>query len=157
MEDFKIVRVPNDYKSKKSIESFFISVNSDFYPSLIDRINSKSNLNNFTTYIDKILENGFCYGVEYKNKIVGLLVLYANDLNTNIAYIPILTIHRDYHNMGLASRLMKIAQKDAKSQGMRVINVETWKENSNAINFYLKNQFEIIHSTDEKIELRLTL
>jgi ribosomal protein S18 acetylase RimI-like enzyme len=157
MEDFKIIRIPNNYKSKKSIESFFISVNSDFYPSLIDRINSKSNLKTFTAYIDKILENGFCYGVEFKSKIVGLLVLYANDLNANIAYIPILSIHRDYHNMGLATRLMKIAQRDAMSEQMRVIKVETWKENINAINFYKKNQFEIIHSTDEKIEMRLTL
>jgi len=119
----------------KRIHRFLIKISDDFVPPLKQKVDLKE-------YTLKLLNNAIIQTAVEKEKIVGLIAFYCNNLDTKIAYISIIGVNKNYRGRGIGNKLLKNAINYIRSNGFREIELETW-ENSSAQNLYIKNGFGI--------------
>lgn len=74
---------------------------------------------------------------------IGMLAIGKVKWN-NTARIWDISIDQKYQRCGLGTQLLKFSEKRVRSWGCRAIVVECQSSNSKAIEFYLKNGFELI-------------
>ena len=81
-----------------------------------------SNKIDFNQYITKVLENGnILLGINENNQIMGFITFYNNDLISNIAYISVVCIDKDFRGQGVGKSLLKKVIITIKSTGMKKI------------------------------------
>lgn len=78
-----------------------------------------------------------------EGKPVGMLAYYANDHQSQIAYITFLAVLPEFQGQGIAKILMKKGIQNCQQNKMKEIKVETWEENALVIRFYEKFDFLI--------------
>lgn len=79
--------------------------------------------------------------VAYSADVLGYIAVYANDMQTKVAYITLFAIKPDYQRCGIGYRLLKEAELIAIQRGLSRIRLEVQKSNIKAIQFYRKNGF----------------
>ena len=72
---------------------------------------------------------------------VGLAAIYANDLETRMAYITMFGVKDEYGRSGIGGKIMDACAELALSRGMDRIRLEVLDSNERAIRFYTKNGF----------------
>ena len=93
----------------------------------------------------------------WKNdSLMGLAAVYCNDLLTNVAYLTLLGVRREFRACGLGSKLFAEAINQATTSGMKAMQLETW-EGSPAIDLYKKQGFRLIDRTFERTDGVATL
>jgi ribosomal protein S18 acetylase RimI-like enzyme len=134
--------------SHLDIQAHLIACNDYFMPPL----NSYVDVDDYSL---KIFNKALRYEFFKDLNLIGLLAVYVN--KDNKGFITNLSVDGSCKGFGLGKKLLDFGVLDLKKRGVQKIDLEVFKFNQKAVNFYLKNQFEIINSTDEKIEMRLTL
>lgn len=89
---------------------------------------------------------------------LGYVSMYANNMQTKVAYISMFCIREEYQQLHLGTALMKRAVEVAGEKGMKIIRLEVLKENTKAQKFYLHNGFRMVsdnHTTSILMEYRL--
>lgn len=136
--------------------NYLESVQSDFNPPLFQRINVKSDVKTIEDYAAKLLRNANVYAISgvTRDDIHGIIAIYTNNVDTLKAYIPILSVKKEYSGKGLAHKLIRSAEDCAFKNGMKTIDVKTWPDNKKAISLYEKCGFTQILRDDLNIYLR---
>lgn len=132
---------------KVQLLDFLNSVNEDFNPPLTEKVCLEE-------YVKKITEKAELI-IEYvDDDIVGMVVLYCNDVISGIAYIPFCAVRKEFRGKGIARQLMMNAIKVAKDRGMSVLGIHS--NNIIAIKLY-KNIGFITKEFGEREYLELNL
>lgn len=101
-------------------------------------------------YAEKIFCNGvFYYITNHKNKIMGILAAYMNDVENRNAYLTFLAIKDGYRGMGAGRKLLCVVEDDAKKSGMTSMRLEVRKNNVDAINFYKAYGYFYLNNASE--------
>lgn len=74
--------------------------------------------------------------------MLGYAAMYANDLETKIAYITLVAVKPEYQGRHIGKSLLCACESLARQRGMRGIKLEVSKENDNAIAFYKRFGFQ---------------
>ena len=130
---YVVVNKNNKYDANELIE--FVEEIDDLFPI---KISSKVNI---PEYINKLLEKGIIVIAKNNNKIIGVVTGYINDFERKEAYISMVGIKKEYQNKGIGKILVNIFSNIAFNSKFERIKLETHRDNSNAINFYKRNNF----------------
>ena len=81
----------------------------------------------------------FC--VAYTDDVIGYVAMYANDLQSETAYITLIAVRRENQKVGVGSALIAWCESTAIGRGMRQLRLEVAKDNTNARSFYERHGF----------------
>jgi ribosomal protein S18 acetylase RimI-like enzyme len=121
--------------SFSEFQSFINSVEQDFVPPLLERINVRN-------YYDKLSRYALFAICRVNGKIVGMCAFYCNDKVTKKAHATLLAVQRIYRKQGIASALFRNMFDYAKEAGMNVIGLYT--NNPAACKLYKEMDFRIM-------------
>ncbi len=152
-----IKKLQNNKKDINRLALFFEKVNHLFVPELKDRISSKSTVISFKEYAMKVLKNASCLSYENEFEIVGIIVVYHNDMINNKAYIPILAVNSNYEGRGIATQLVLNTIELCEESNIKILFVNTWSSNKQAKRLYEKLGFEINEQNKNEIKFKLVL
>lgn len=110
---------------------------SDVFPHLCEKIES------FEAYAAKLSQYAEVYVGTENADAFGIVVFYANDVQTKTAYISLIGIKRSAQGKGLGYWLLTKCQEVCRSRGMTTLSLEVDCDNDNAISFYQRNGFVI--------------
>lgn len=111
-------------------------------------------------YVQKILKLGHCLISFDNKKIVGILIYYDNDIETNTAFLSLVSVDKEYRNQGIASKMINHLIKNMENVDyIKYIDVPTHITNETAIILYKKFGFKFtgIKKEDNTIILRKVL
>lgn len=131
-------------KNEKTNEiiNFLTKIGDDFDIHLSNRVNIEE-------YTKKVLKNGLAIVAEKDNKIIGILLMYANNTLTKEAYISLIGVDKLYRHQHVATKLLEEGINIAKNNDMETIKLYTHKKNINAQKMYEKNNFVQVESDRE--------
>lgn len=128
------IKISNQHLTFDQFHSFIKEVEQDFVPPLLDRVN-------IAEFYNKVNSLAVLYGCYCKDELIGLCIFYANDFETQKAYMTFLAVDRKYRGNNIAGELLKDACIYAKEQGMESIGLHTY--NIIAKECYIKNGFSL--------------
>jgi ribosomal protein S18 acetylase RimI-like enzyme len=96
----------------------------------------------FEKYFDNL------YVLEDNGKIPGFCIYFEN-------FLHILMVDVNIQRGGLGSLLLKHVERELTKNGNKLLKLETFKENRQAMNFYTKHGWKVVRSEEEK-ELNVT-
>lgn len=105
------------------------------FPHLHEKISS------YEEYAYKLSRYAKVYVYKDLDKNIGILVLYANDMNNKIAYISLIGVDKSFEGKGIGKRLLNHAIQISKECGMNELKLEVDLDNERAIRFYKLNGF----------------
>ncbi|MCP3775992.1 GNAT family N-acetyltransferase [Paenibacillus sp. MZ04-78.2] len=111
----------------------------DCFPLSID-----SRVGNLGSYAIKLAEHAFVYVTQDNGEITGVVVFYANDSSTKVAYLSQIAVSVLHQNKGIGSLLLQFSCDLSKEYGMTKMKLEVDNSNSKAISHYEKHKFTII-------------
>ena len=121
--------------SKDAFRRFITRISDDFVPPLLPRID----IDNYYTKLSSLASTVFC--VEDEN-IVGLITTYCNNMDTKMAYTPLVGVDKDYRGRHIATEMMERTKIYAKQCRMKKIGIHT--NNPHARDLYIKCGFKLI-------------
>lgn len=119
-------------------KNFVESINPDFTPSLLERIN-------ISEYYKKLTSLATIITCRENNNIIGFCAMYNNDYKNQIGYITLVGVIKAFRHKGIASNLISHAKKIAKANGMNRIYIHT--NSPIAKSCYQSAGFSIIEET----------
>ena len=114
-----------------------------FTPPLIEKIPD------LTNYAKKLYCNAEVYTVGDGN-FLGFIAFYANDSNSKIAYITLISVLPYAQKRGLGKTLLNLCIDISKVKGMSSLKIEVNKDNEKALHFYNKYGFEFCGEASTK-------
>lgn len=96
---------------------------------------------NIQQLAEKLLEKGTVLAIIEKEKIVGAVGMYANDVVTKTAYMSVLAVVPAFSSKGIATKIITDAFYHARNAGMEKVYLYTHKTNAGAIALYKKLGF----------------
>lgn len=135
---------------RKLLMDFLKEVDRYFSPNL-------SQKTELSVFCDKLLRKAKLF-VSYSGggKIIGLVALYANDFSNRYAYIPIVAVHKDFRNKGIAKTLVESAISYVRSMSrkeIRTLGIHT--NNEVALHLYLEKGFVKLDEKDGRSYLEM--
>lgn len=100
-----------------------------------------SHKTNISEYVEKVLSNGIVFAYMIDGEIAGVVLGYANDIQTNIAYLSLLCVKPEFQNKGIAKKLVEQFKEYCSEAGMKRITLYTHVTNTKAIELYKKHGF----------------
>ncbi len=96
---------------------------------------------NLSDLAQKLIEKGYvCLAVD-NDAIVGMVGFYANNFDTKVAYISVVSVSNEYQRRGIAKELLCRALDICNENGMKTCVLYTHKTNNGAIAMYKKLGF----------------
>ncbi|MBE7036418.1 MAG: GNAT family N-acetyltransferase [Ruminococcaceae bacterium] len=120
---------------KEVLTRYLKQVDQDFPIPLSEKVDLEE-------YSDKILLNGIGFVHIVEENIAGAILFYANDLETKMAYISVLSVSSAYRKRGIAQGLLTTCLQKCEAMGYQTICLHTHKTNYGAISLYEKNGFQ---------------
>ncbi len=102
----------------------------------------------------KFLENGYVYLALDEDNPIGMVGFYANDAQTNSAYISVVGVTQTYQRKGIAWKLINKSLVLCKENGMTSCVLYTHKTNAGAIAMYEKLGFTAERDPDRQDDIR---
>ncbi|MBR6524011.1 MAG: GNAT family N-acetyltransferase [Clostridia bacterium] len=102
------------------------------------------------SFAEKIYTNGFCI-VCKEEDTAGLIAFYANDYDTNTAYITSLLVDKKCRGMGIATELVQRVESICFANGFKQVKLEVNKANLPAISLYEKLGYKSDSEKEESI------
>lgn len=146
MENSEIIKIGCQLQ-KKEIYEFLVKCNGLFVKKLSSIVDLK-------TYSEKLSNNSrqICYYIE--DELIGMWVLYVNDLKDKTAFIPIICVLEQYHKRGIGGKLYKEAAKYVKKMGFNSFMLEVYRSDDRARAIYQSFGFKIIEKRKDKLILK---
>lgn len=142
-----------------------IRINSVEYSVLLDHLASCSELFDppLSTYVDipeysrKIKENSTTVEYWIKKKLAGVVAVYYNDLYTKTGFITNISVIKEYHGMGIATKLLSRTIKIGKKAGFSILRLEVRIQNCRAIQLYQKHGFVDVEKNGDLVCMEMKL
>lgn len=97
--------------------------------------------NNYNEILNKIDKYAIFISATVSNQFVGYAAMYANDMESETAYITMIGVIPDMQGLKIGKKLLDKCIEVAKVHGMKRIRLEVLKDNIKALMFYKNNQF----------------
>lgn len=123
-------------ESVAEVDKILVEFNRVFSPPLIEKILD------FELYAEKLVEKGYVYNAMIDSENVGFIAFYANDYESNIAYLTQIAVKQDYKINGVGYELIKHFERISLEKGMEILKLEVSNYNNHAINFYKRSGYE---------------
>lgn len=128
--------------------NFLIKVLGEFGDYLPEPLRQKQDLEAYAKKLLVFADIMFAFSGE---QIVGILLLYANDNETGIAHIPVVSVSPAFRNLGIGEALLSRAVTRCRARRMNSLTLEVKKDNTNAIRFYEKHGFRIKGKSEKRL------
>jgi len=142
------------YKTKlASEEEIFLHLkecSALFVPDLSETIDIRE-------YSKKIFQKSMTFEAWVRKKLIGLIAIYCNDIETHSAYITNVSIIKEFSGLGVASKLLKMCISHVELNCFSTIILEVNKMNTQAVNLYKKYGFKIFESKGSVFLMKLEL
>ena len=102
----------------------------------------------------------FCTCRDEGLRLVGLIVFYANQPETGLAYIPHVYVSKGFRGRSLFSKMLSYIKNEIRPKGFSVIRLEVNADNYSAQKAYVRNGFRVAgegNDTSGKIVMLLDL
>lgn len=108
-----IYHLKNESSDYQLLLQYFHAVDNDFEIFLSRKVDLKE-------YASKLLQNGYVYTVmnETKQNVLACIVFYCNDMETHVAYLPLLSTRADARGKGYAKLLVNEMIQCCREKGM---------------------------------------
>lgn len=128
-----------------TIYEHLIENNDFFVPTLSVRVN-------INEYVQKLynFSERFEAWDDSRSKLIGLLAIYLNN-NTECCFISNISVSKEYQRKAIATKLINMAIKKAKSRHFKKIQLEVDTSNVHAIDFYKHIGFKEIETLIENL------
>lgn len=94
----------------------------------------------------------------HSHRLVGLIAIYCNDLESREAYISSVSVLGAFQGQGVASELMARSFESARAHGMCVVHLHVSRDNKAAISLYQKHGLRIVGTHDlASLQMSLSL
>ena len=134
-----------------AITSFLKDMDSLF----IEPLQTRNYFDTFESLSEKFYLRGkLIYCKNENNKLIGLAIIYANNLLFKYAYETYIAVLNEYAGIGIASELMKIEISLSKSLGMGGLMTNCHKDNIVKINLNKKLGFTEILDQEEILKFQ---
>lgn len=126
------------------------SCDHDFSPPLSQRTD-------LTRYADKLFTQAECFEAWVSGELVGLVAIYLNDEEEELAFISNVSVLRRWQGNGIASHLLRESLSLARKRRFNVACLNVNAANSAAITMYEKAGFRHQNLTGETLTMKLDL
>ncbi|WP_412560010.1 GNAT family N-acetyltransferase [Winogradskyella sp. MIT101101] len=133
--------------TKEQIEIHLQIASEEFSPPLSTYVS-------ITEYASKIRAKSNTFEAWDSNDLIGLIAAYDNK-NLKSAYITNVSLHKPYKKQGIAKALLNKCINHCKSLKIEKIDLEVYKSNQNAVNFYKKHNFSITETRKKTLIMTL--
>ncbi|MVP00667.1 GNAT family N-acetyltransferase [Paenibacillus lutrae] len=113
----------------------------DYFPRSIE-----SRVGNLVLYAEKLAAHAYIYVTKATGLISGVVIFYANDLLSKIAYLTVIAVSVEYRHQGVGSLLLQQCCALSRSCGMTQMKLEVDKSNTKAIAHYEHHGFFTVHN-----------
>lgn len=135
----KFTLIENEKLSEEDFVSFINLVSNDFVPPLLSRIDVHK-------YFSKINTYGRCVQCRCEGKLIGLIIFYCNNFDTDKAFVTFLAVLPEYRGMKVSSILINKVCTCARDNNKIILAIET--NNEHAKDCYLHLDFLIINKQE---------
>lgn len=90
-------------------------------------------------------------------QVLGYCAFYANDSDTQNAYISLIAVRPESQNLHVGSQLLKVCEEIAECRGMCCCLLEVKKNNFSAIRFYQANGFVFLNERENSLLMKKQL
>jgi len=104
--------------------------------------NLNSQVKSLYEYVDKLKKNATFLEAYDNNTLAGLVAIYLNNHETNIAFISSVIVSKEYQGKGISKILLKTAIDTATLRNFQKIKLEVYRSNTKAIKLYKKLGFK---------------
>lgn len=108
-------------------------------------------------YSKKLARNAERIEAWIDGQLVGLVAVYCNSSNSQIAYISNVSIAPQHRGMGLAKTLVKHCLNRGQEMGFNIFKLEVHSDNKIALSVYKRLHFKIENEIDSLVLLTLTI
>jgi ribosomal protein S18 acetylase RimI-like enzyme len=108
------------------------------------------------TYAEKLFDKAERIECFEENELLALLAFYVN-LDTNFCFITNVSVDEKWKGKKIGDALLFQLDKYCQENNIKHIQLEVRKENSKAINFYKKHNFELLKENRDNFELQKTI
>ena len=134
----------NMINSYEQVMKDLIYYNNYFSPSLSEFTGS------LEEYAKKLFKFANNFEITDKDdKRLGIISFYSNDLINNIGYITLIVVDKEISKKGIGTILINFAEDYCKDKGMKKMKLEVMKDNTNALKFYSKHNYDIIKESEK--------
>ena len=135
----KLTLIENEKLSEEDFVSFINLVSNDFVPPLLSRIDVHK-------YFSKINTYGRCVQCRCEGQLIGLIIFYSNNFDTDKAFVTFLAVLPEYRGMKISSILINKVCTIARDNNKIILAIET--NNEHAKDCYLHLDFLIINKQE---------
>ncbi|WP_316569212.1 GNAT family N-acetyltransferase [Neobacillus sp. YIM B06451] len=139
-ESLRINQIASIDEVKEAINYF----NMVFTPTLSQRFSD------LDKYSEKIFQYANICVVKENKRYKGLSVLYANNTETKMAYLPLMGVIPQSQNKGIGRLLISECINISKRKGMENLKLEVFLSNIKAINFYKNAGFNFLEKASSE-------
>ena len=104
----------------------------------------KQKISSYEDYAEKLFRYANVCVCLYDGNICGLLVYYANDIETKVSYISLIGVLSEWQGKKIGKMMLDHCVARCKINGMLRLQLEVDIDNYNAIEFYKRNGFVVI-------------
>jgi len=132
------------------IKQYLDEVDKYFDPPL----SSYTNVHDYSKKLSKYAET-FCWFE--RERLIGLVAMYCNTLETRKAFITSVSVHPDFRKKGIAKKLLREAIKFASEKEFKEISLEVFNNTRGAIRLYNSLCFKTINKNNKLTTMKLEL
>ncbi|HGY2267681.1 GNAT family N-acetyltransferase [Morganella morganii] len=138
-----LIEVP----SKPEILDFMITIDNYFTPPLSTRLH-------LPDFADKLYRNANLTCNKFNGMLISLSAIYVNK---NESFLTLLAVHNNFRGKNIASQLLSYNINTLIELNIPSIKLEVYKNNTKAISFYEKFNFNIVNETEHSFFMLLKL
>jgi ribosomal protein S18 acetylase RimI-like enzyme len=132
---FSFTRLEDSVESQRRLQDYLNRCDAWIDPPLSARTSPAE-------FAKKILAYGSAIMAFAENhREAGLVAFYANDRNTQVAYITLVAVTPEFRAKGLGRQLVEMAITESRSEGMVLMRLEVYHDNNPAIALYKRCGF----------------
>lgn len=135
--------------TEEEIYSHLAKCRDSFHPPLNERVNIRE-------YARKLFEKSLTFEAWADDILVGFLAAYLNDVENHSGYVSSVSTTRDYMRMGIASELLMMCIRQAKSD-FKEIRLQVHRDSTAAILLYRKFGFRDLEIKNDSLLMKLEL
>jgi ribosomal protein S18 acetylase RimI-like enzyme len=106
-------------------------------------------------YSKKIFQKSITFEAWVREKLIGLVAIYCNDIESHSAYITNVSIIKEYFGLGVAYQLLKMCISHVELNRFSTIILEVNMTNTPAVKLYKKYGFKIFESKESSFLMKL--
>ena len=92
----------------------------------------------YDSLIEKYAQFAYVIAAQFNNVLVGYAAFYCNDIITELAYLSMIVVKKEYQHFGIGKALMERMKTICMDKGFRAIRLEVDVNNNKARNLYHK-------------------